>query len=216
METAKGGRAGEPWFNAEHRHELLMSVWLHDIGKLVIPLEVMNKDARLLPEQKSEILHRFEKMRLLIQIASLKGEISVETMQEAARRSCRTGSGTPFFAPIQQAFVRMIFGKRVCRIHEKTYMEEDGSEKPWLEEEEFQMLMIRRGTLSDEERAVMESHVVITDKLLSEIRFLQRTVPCAGMGGQSSRAPERKRLSEASDGRADPDGGAYHHDPGYI
>ena len=50
-------------------------------------------------------------------------------------------------------------------------MEEDGSEKPWLEEEEFQMLMIRRGTLSEEERAVMESHVVITDKLLSEIRF---------------------------------------------
>lgn len=33
------------------------------------------------------------------------------------------------------------------------------------------MLMIRKGTLSEKERAVMESHVVITDKLLSEIRF---------------------------------------------
>lgn len=69
-------------FNTAHNNELLMSVWLHDIGKLVIPLEVMNKDARLLPEQKTAILHRFEKIRLLIQIASLKGEISVETMQE--------------------------------------------------------------------------------------------------------------------------------------
>ena len=57
-ETAKAeGR--EPWFDAEHRHELLMSVWLHDIGKLVIPLEVMNKEARLLPEQgKSTALRR--------------------------------------------------------------------------------------------------------------------------------------------------------------
>ena len=30
------------------------------------------------------------------------------------------------------------------------------------------------------------------------------------MGGQSSRAFKRKRLSGASDGRADPDGGAHH------
>ncbi len=78
-----------------------MSVWLHDIGKLVA-LEVMNKDARLLPEQKTAILHRFEKIRLLIQIASLKGEISVETMQECEEE---LQEAKPFFAPIQQAFV---------------------------------------------------------------------------------------------------------------
>ena len=42
--------AGEPVpFPADRREELLMSVWLHDIGKLVTPLEVMNKAARLLP-----------------------------------------------------------------------------------------------------------------------------------------------------------------------
>lgn len=168
--NGKAKEAGQPLlFNTAHKHELLMSVWLHDIGKLVIPLEVMNKDARLLPEQKTAILHRFEKIRLLIQIASLKGEISVETMQEREEELQKAQetilrANTAGFCPDD-------LREEVCRIHEKTYMEEDGSEKPWLEEEEFQMLMIRRGTLSEEERAVMESHVVITDKLLSEIRF---------------------------------------------
>ena len=36
------------------------------------------------------------------------------------------------------------------------------------------MLMIRKGTLSEEEREIMESHVVFTDKLLSEIRFSKK------------------------------------------
>jgi len=33
------------------------------------------------------------------------------------------------------------------------------------------MLSIRKGTLSPEERKVMENHVVVTDKLLSQIQF---------------------------------------------
>lgn len=33
-----------------HKKELLMSVWLHDIGKLVTPLNVMNKAGRLSSE----------------------------------------------------------------------------------------------------------------------------------------------------------------------
>lgn len=166
----KANEAGKDiLFNADHKHELLMSIWLHDIGKLVIPLEVMNKDARFLPEQKTAILHRFEKIRLLTQIAQLKGMISEETMQNRVKelknaQETILRANTAGFCPDD-------LRDAVCQIHEKTYTEEDGSTHPWLEEEEFQMLMIRKGTLSEAEREVMESHVVITDKLLSEIRF---------------------------------------------
>lgn len=166
----KAKEAGRPvLFHADHKHELLMSVWLHDIGKLVIPLEVMNKDARLLPEQKTAILHRFEKIRLLTQIASLKGELTSEAMQERVEE-VKKAQETVLRANTA-GFCTDDLRNAVSRIHEKTYTEEDGSERPWLEDEEFQMLMIRKGTLSESERAVMESHVVITDKLLSEIHF---------------------------------------------
>ncbi len=78
----------------------------------------------------------FREIRLLIQIASLKGEISVETMQECEEELQKAQetilrANTAGFCPDD-------LREEVCRIHEKTYMEEDGSEKPWLEEEEFQ------------------------------------------------------------------------------
>lgn len=46
-----------PPFSPGHKDELLMSVWFHDVGKLVTPLEVMNKMARLLPEQYTAFTH---------------------------------------------------------------------------------------------------------------------------------------------------------------
>ena len=55
----------------------------------------------------------------------------------------------------------------------RTFTDRDGQKKPWLSPEEYAMLSIRKGTLSQEERNVMESHVTATGKLLSQIRFSQ-------------------------------------------
>ena len=40
-----------------------------------------------------------------------------------------------------------------------------------MTEEEKKNLMIRKGTLSDEERRNMESHVVMTERILSKVHF---------------------------------------------
>ncbi len=161
-----------PMFDAAHKEEFLMSVWLHDIGKLVIPLEIMNKNTLLMPEQTTELLHRFEKIRLLAEIACLKGKFSEADLKK--RR-----------AELEKARKEILYAntaghcpddlrEKICRIHENTYTEEDGSTRPWITDEEFHMLMIRKGTLSEKEREIMESHVVFTDKLLSEIRFSKK------------------------------------------
>ena len=169
-QAKKAGRP--PLFDADHKEEFLMSVWLHDIGKLVIPLEIMNKNTRLMPEQTTELLHRLEKIRLLAQISCLKGEITehdLETCREDLKKAREEilHANTAGLCPDS-------LRNEICRIHEKTYTEEDGSLKPWITDEEFHMLMIRKGTLSEEEREIMESHVVFTDKLLSEIRFSKK------------------------------------------
>lgn len=191
-----------------------MSVWLHDIGKLVIPLEVMNKDARLLPEQKTAILHRFEKIRLLTQIASLKGELTSEAMQERVEE-VKKAQETVLRANTA-GFCTDDLRDAVSRIHEKTYTEEDGSERPWLEDEEFQMLMIRKGTLSESERAVMESHVVITDKLLSEIHFSKELSHVREWAASHHELLDGSGYPKPPDGRADSHGSAYHHHSGYF
>ncbi len=74
-------------FPPARREELLTSVWLHDIGKLVIPLEIMDKPARLLPEQHTAILHRMEIFRLKSEIDCLSGRLTEEERQALVSRT---------------------------------------------------------------------------------------------------------------------------------
>ena len=66
-------------FDNDKRNAFLMSVWLHDIGKLAIPLEVMDKATRLgslLPELEE----RLRVIGLLDRIAMLEGKITEDEL----------------------------------------------------------------------------------------------------------------------------------------
>lgn len=159
---------GTPYTPA-HKEELLMSVWLHDIGKLITPLEVMNKMARLLPDQQTEFLHRMELIRLHAEIRCLRGQISLEEREDISQCTRRAQAlvkavNTAGFLPDERL-------AELEALHAAVWTDEHGLPHPWLTDEEFRMLSIRRGTLSAEERGVMEEHVRITDRLLSQIQF---------------------------------------------
>lgn len=160
---------GQKHFTPSQKEELLMAIWLHDIGKLVTPLEVMDKARRLLPDQLTAFTHRMELVRLNAEISCLRGGISAEERdalmlqtREAARLVDQVNSA---------GFVTDEMLEAIKLLQEKTYSGEDGGIHPWLAEDEYAMLSIRRGTLSAEERKTMEEHVVVTDKLLSQIHF---------------------------------------------
>lgn len=164
-------KEGKAWFTPEEKEELLMSVWLHDIGKLTTPREVMDKEERLLPQQKADFAHRMEVVRLRAEIDFLKGTISEDEKEAVIRQTrkaeeavAQIGKG----APLKDAD-----RETVRELAARTYVDENGEAHPWLEEKERAMLLIPRGTLSQEERATMEKHVVVTDTILSELRFSQ-------------------------------------------
>ncbi|MBR4283105.1 MAG: GAF domain-containing protein [Anaerotignum sp.] len=152
----------------QQEKEFLMSVWLHDIGKLVIPLGVMDKETRL-GNRLSEVEHRFEKMTLLAELSHAKGEITVEELQTKLTllqegREAILGANRAGFLPDETM-------KQVQEIALRTYIDTDGTKKTWLTEEELTCMMIRKGTLSDEERKIMQSHVEMTEKFLNEVHF---------------------------------------------
>lgn len=159
----------EPPFSAARCGELLTSVWLHDIGKLVIPLEVMDKPARLRPEQHTAIFHRMEVLRLRSEIDCLSGRITIPEKEELIRQTREAEALVE--AADTAGFLSDEKLEELKRLAERIYMEEEGQPQHWLTAEEFAMLSIRKGTLSEEERAVIEEHVVMTEKLLSKIRF---------------------------------------------
>lgn len=160
---------GQKSFRAEEKEEFLMSILLHDIGKLVTPLEVMNKAKRLFPEQHSRIAHRMEVIRLRAEIAYLSGRISLENKE---REISQTKDAWTLIEEMNTAgFVRDELLEQLKELCGRTYIDEDGRECPWIEPQEYAMLSIRKGTLSEEERRIMEEHVSITDRLLSQIHF---------------------------------------------
>lgn len=163
-------RTGEGlFFTPAHKEEVIMSIWFHDIGKLVTPLEVMNKMARLSPEQYTAITHRMEVIRLRGEIGRLSRVLSAEELETLIRE---TQEAQALVDAVNTAgFVSDEHLEALNRLREKTYRAEDGKAHPWLEPEEYAMLSIRKGTLSDGEREIMEEHVVITDKLLAQIQF---------------------------------------------
>ena len=156
-------------FSPQRREELLMSIWLHDIGKLTTPLEVMDKAERLSPMQKAAIRQRLEVIRLCGRIDCLEGRLSpaeldaLERDTREAEASISRMSTAGYLSDGQLAELE--------RLRARTYLDGGGREQPWITAGEYAMLSIRRGTLSGEERGIMENHVVVTNKLLSKIKF---------------------------------------------
>ena len=64
-------------FSEEDKQMFLLSAWLHDIGKLVIPQEIMDKPSRL-GANGPRLLNRLEKIGLMTRIAELEGTLSTE------------------------------------------------------------------------------------------------------------------------------------------
>lgn len=159
----------EPPFSPEHQEELIMSIWLHDIGKVTTPLEVMDKETRLPPLKEELLQSRLRELGLLNELRRLSGGLD-----EAAYRQQRDAlqEASQRIAAINQAeFVTDEQLSYLDWLHAQTSAGPDGQPRPWLTEEEYHLLSIRRGTLSEEELEKMRRHVVMTDALLSQIRF---------------------------------------------
>ncbi len=158
-----------PWkFNEGRRRSFLMSVWLHDVGKLAVPLEIMDKASKL-GGNMDAIEDRFAKISLLEEIAMLRGKMSEEerllrkeererALEEIMRINCAE------FVPDD----KMEFLKK---IRNEKFLDENGVEHPLLTADEIENLSIRKGTLNAREREIIQSHVIVTARILDQIQF---------------------------------------------
>lgn len=152
----------------EEADSFLMSVWLHDIGKLVIPLEVMDKATRL-GSKKKVIKTRVTIASLMEEINGLKNpdmkkesDEKIEKLKASYKliEECDTKGFLP------DDLIEQL--KEAAKV---TCLTEDGEKKDLLDEEELKAITVRKGTLTDEERNIMQSHVVYTGRMLAKMNF---------------------------------------------
>ena len=155
-------------FNEQQKHVFLMSVRLHDIGKLITPLEIMDKKDRL-ADNYPRVMDRLDKIRLLIKIEYLQGMIS-----ETEKANClqRVQEAKELIHTVNTiGFLTEELENRILDLATWTYMEEDGTIYPWITEDEKEKLLVRKGTLTEDERLIMQSHVEMTQRMLEQMEF---------------------------------------------
>jgi HD-GYP domain-containing protein (c-di-GMP phosphodiesterase class II) len=182
-------RAGEgPYrntrFSREQLRELRYAGLLHDFGKVSVREEVLTKAKKLYPEDMELIRHRFAYM---LQAADIDFERSRadfllahgrERYDEAVAELMQSRQATReelcrFLDAITKANEPTVLAEgsfeALREINRRAYLDFEGRERPLLRNEELQYLMIRRGSLDENERREIESHVTHTYRFLEQI-----------------------------------------------
>ncbi len=158
-------------FSKNDRLELYLAAMLHDVGKMDIPLEVMDKPTKLGSREKP-LRDRLEIIRLKLQNDMLRGEVPKEQTDSLIAKIDEFLSKLSLFncgKPLSDEEIGIIDG-----IAKSVYTDSQGNSTAYLTDEEINDLNIKAGTLSQKERELMQNHVVHTDKILSHMRFGER------------------------------------------
>lgn len=161
-------------------YELKIAAWLHDCGKVTTPVHVMDKSTKLetIHDRIHEIETRFSALRVEQELELLKAIAACPERETELRQAAleaadalagdlafvqNANRGTEFFRPEDKA--------RLQRIAQKSWRAMDGSRQPLLTEDEVAHLSIARGTLSHEERLIINGHIVQTIRMLESLPF---------------------------------------------
>jgi len=159
-------------------YELHIACWLHDCGKVVTPVHVMDKSKKLetIFDRIETVQARFEVLQRDAQLAAYERERAGE--DPALVRADLEAEQKALKADL--AFLEKInFGgellpkegqERIKRIGQRT-VEIGGQRLPLLNEEEQRNLSVSRGTLTEKERLIINAHMVHTVNILNALPF---------------------------------------------
>lgn len=158
----------EEYISTADKDQLMLAALVHDIGKMVVPLSIMNKATRLEADME-RIEERFKLIKALYKIDLLDGSL---TGQEYEAAVAELDAELEFIYRIDTAdYVDDEAYAHVSELAKKKHVGRDGEELFYLTEREVACLSIRSGTLTAEERREMENHVVMTSRILEKVQF---------------------------------------------
>jgi len=165
------------------RYELETAAWLHDCGKVVTPEYVMDKATKLetIYDRIDALETRFEILRRDAEIEFLQQRLAGEGSKADAERldrdlEIRREQYRQDFEFLRKANIGGEFMSdddidRVRKLAKLEWVDASGEARPLLTDDEVMNLCIKRGTLNDQEREVINNHIVATIKMLESLPF---------------------------------------------
>ncbi len=172
-------------FEPADMRQLRYAALLHDFGKVGVREHVLVKASKLHPHERERIAARFALLRQRLETERLEARLEGRPEGPADERLgeldalwevievCNRPTVTPTDAP---ALLARIAGRR--------FRDQRGEETPYLLPEEVRWLSTPQGSLSEEERREVESHVTHTFQFLRQIPWTRalRRVPEIAFG----------------------------------
>jgi HD-GYP domain-containing protein (c-di-GMP phosphodiesterase class II) len=176
-------------FSPEQMKEIRYAALLHDFGKVGVREDVLVKAKKLYPTQLDVITHRFdylymemearmerEKVRLLLELDRPEALARIAALEEQFRqRKTQIEQG---FEVVLQANEPTVLPEsdfaRLFEVARQSYLDPRGIERPILTHEEVRYLSIPKGSLSADERAQIESHVIHSFNFLLQIPWTKQ------------------------------------------
>ena len=158
----------EYFFNEKRLEDLVMAATLHDIGKIVTPVSIMDKVDRL-GDRLPLLRNRLELKKHQLEIDYLRKRTSEQDYESASKK---LADDTEFVEKIVVSH-RLSDDdlKRIKELSCYVYIDHKGETKQVFDEEDIKGLSILRGTLTPNEREIMEEHVSVTGRLLDGVAF---------------------------------------------
>ena len=184
VDAVQTGKYKSTRFAREQMKEIRYAALLHDFGKVGVREDVLVKAKKLYPWQLDLVKSRFDFISKGIEAGSAlkKLELILERGREAtaselaaldkefAHRLREVDDDLKFVLEVNEPTVlHSAVLDRINKIARQTFTDSKGAAHPYLSENEVTMLSIPRGSLDEDERRQIESHVTYTFKFLEEI-----------------------------------------------
>lgn len=188
-ESMETGPYADFVMSEQDRYELRLAGLLHDCGKIVTPVHVVDKATKLQTlydrietvDTRIELLKRDARIRMLegqlkaqgnaASLAELQSayDDEVRSLDEARDFLRRSNRGGEAMSGEEQQQVRNIAVSR-------QWLNPEGQLVPLLTENETENLCIRAGTLTQDERTIINNHIVATNKMLEQLPWPKHLV----------------------------------------
>jgi HD-GYP domain-containing protein (c-di-GMP phosphodiesterase class II) len=184
VNQTRSGPLSDFTMTEKDRYELKIAGLLHDCGKVTTPVHVVDKATKLetLFDRIQLIDTRFEVLKRDVEIDALRQKLDDRQVRERLREldddrrflhACNIGGERMHDEDVA----------RVKRIAKLRWRDVAGHEADFLTEDEVRNLTIRAGTLTEDERKIINNHIVATIKMLEALpwpRHLTKVPEYAG------------------------------------
>lgn len=171
INNIKNGKFALVKFSDDELRELRIAAWLHDVGKITTPEYVVDKATKL-----ETIYDRIHNIKLRIELFKkdylpatktgsdnpLHNMEEIKKLEEEYQFLLSVNRGGEFLSDEMIAKIKKIAVRkwndndRIC---------------PLLSDEEVDKLCIRRGTLTEEERNIINNHALVSYRMLAQLPF---------------------------------------------